>query len=158
MTNRNLIIAAIIALIALGAFFYLANRSSTESIEEPAATETTTPAAPVAETPAAQTITYTDDGFSPGTLTVAAGDTVTFVNNSSGRMWVGADEHPTHTEYDGSSTREHCSNGNATSPAVFDQCEGTSAGTSWSFTFTKAGSFNYHNHARAADGGTIIVR
>lgn len=157
MTNRNLIIAAVIALIALGAFFYLANRSTTEPVAE-ATTDTPTPAAPVAETPAAQTITYTDDGFSPSTLTIAAGETVTFVNNSSGRMWVGADEHPTHTEYDGSSTREHCSNGNATSPAVFDQCEGTSAGTSWSFTFTKAGSFDYHNHARAADGGTIIVR
>lgn len=158
MTNRNLIIAAVIALIALGAFFYLANRSTTEPVAEAVETATSTPVAPVAETPAAQTITYTDDGFSPSTLTVAAGDTVTFVNNSSGRMWVGADEHPTHTEYDGTSTREHCSNGTATSPAVFDQCEGVSAGTSWSFTFTKAGSFDYHNHARAADGGTIIVR
>lgn len=158
MTNRNLIIAAIIALIALGVFFFFANRNASApedtSIQQAAAPET--PAEQAA--PVAQTVTYTDDGFSPQTVTIAVGDTVTFVNNSSGRMWVGADEHPTHTEYDGTSTREHCSNGNATSDAVFDQCEGTTAGTSWSFTFTKAGTFDYHNHARAAEGGTVIVR
>lgn len=155
MTNRNLIIAAIIALIALGAFFFFANRNA--SAPAPVA-ETVVPETPVETTPPAETITFSDDGFSPSTITINAGDTVMFVNNSSSRMWVGADEHPTHTEYDGTSTREHCSNGNATSDAVFDQCEGTTAGSSWSFTFKKAGTFKYHNHTRASEGGTIIVR
>lgn len=97
-------------------------------------------------------VTYTDEsGFTPDHLTVKAGERVRFVNKSSGKMWVGADEHPTHMEYDGTSLREHC----ATTPrASFDQC---GDGMEYSFTFAKTGSWNYHNHLRPAMAGVVVV-
>lgn len=108
-------------------------------------------------TPAAKTVmvSYTTTGFSPQNVTINSGDTVTFVNNSGGRpMWVAGDEHPTHTEYDSTSRATHCAAGYS-GPTPFDQC-GT--GDSYSFTFNKAGSFNFHNHSAAQFGGTVTVQ
>lgn len=96
-------------------------------------------------------VTYTANGFLPKTLTVHTGDTVTFVNESGRALWVGSDVHPTHTLYDGTTLKEHCASG---ANASFDQC-GT--GDTYSFTFTQAGAWKYHNHVQAGDVGTIVV-
>lgn len=145
----------VVIVVVLGAWFAFGRE-----VGAPAETATTTPPATQETAPTADarthTVTYTDEGFAPATLTIALGDTVTFVNESGGDMWVGADEHPTHTSYDGTSTREHCADGTNTTGS-FDQCARSGSGSTWSYTFTKAGTFDYHNHARAADGGTIIV-
>lgn len=117
----------------------------------PATTVTTT----TVTQPSKVTITYGPNGFSPTNITVAPGTTVTWVNNGGGRMWVASDEHPTHTEFDGTSTSQHCANGAPTSSSIFDEC---GAGSSYSFTFTKAGTWDYHNHAQANHGGTVTVR
>lgn len=101
-------------------------------------------------------ITLTDEGFSPNTVTVSVGDTVRFLNQSSRGMWIGADEHPTHTEYDGTSTREHCADGQAIN-GTFDQCSQVPVGEMWEYTFTKAGTFGYHNHVGASSKGTVVV-
>lgn len=98
-------------------------------------------------------VVYTDgNGFTPDNISVKIGDTVKFINKSSGKMWVGSDVHPTHTDYDGTSLRDHCATG--ATPA-FDQC---ASGAEYSFTFTKTGSFNYHNHARATMKGVVVVK
>lgn len=115
--------------------------------------ETMGPAGEQGAVPAATVVTYTDAGFSPKTVTVPVGTTVRFVNNSTRSMWVGSDDHPAHTKYDGTTLRDHCA-----SKTSFDQCAGEPAGTSYEFTFTKAGSFGYHNHTRANDGGTVVVQ
>ncbi|MDY6765936.1 MAG: hypothetical protein SVW77_01080 [Candidatus Nanohaloarchaea archaeon] len=95
------------------------------------------------------TVSYSSDGFSPQQLTVQRCDTVRWESSGAG-MWVGSDRHPTHTQYDGSSVNQHCPNqGDA-----FDQC---STGATYSFTFEKTGEFGYHNHVRAAHGGTVVV-
>lgn len=114
-------------------------------------------AAPASDTPATQnneagntggeeqttgtTITYTADGFKPTSLEVKRGTTVTFKNDSSFPMWVATDPHPQHTEYPG-----------------FDANKAFTAGQSYSFTFDNAGSWGFHNHLRAGDMGTIVVR
>ncbi len=103
------------------------------------------------------TVTYTEQGFSPQSVSIGVGDTVHFVNSSSHSMWVGVDEHPTHTKYDGTSTKEHCEQGKNTN-GTFDACAPLSAGTSYGFKFTKSGTFPYHNHVRAASVGTVIVK
>ncbi|HYD93442.1 MAG TPA: hypothetical protein VEB18_03260 [Candidatus Paceibacterota bacterium] len=98
------------------------------------------------------TITYTDAGFSPETITVRKGATITFVDESpTNEMWVGADEHPSHTGYDGTSKDEHCPNTDNTS---FDQC---GVGSTYSFTFTKVGVFTYHNHREDDHHGHVVV-
>ncbi|KND50350.1 MAG: hypothetical protein AB202_01695 [Parcubacteria bacterium C7867-007] len=166
--KKTLIAIAIFIVLAAIAYFAFTN---TAAAPVPTATDvvsTTTTGVMGAMTPSdggapssvntsgGATVSYTDAGFSPKTINVKVGDTVKFVNNSANRMWVGADEHPTHTGYDGTSTQEHCSDGKATG-GTFDQCSGGPAGTTYSFTFTKAGSFDYHNHARASDAGTVVV-
>lgn len=96
------------------------------------------------------TVRFTDNGFNPSTLTIQKGEEVVFLDESSRTMWVATDNHPTHTKYDGTSLRSHCSG----STDTFDQCE---TGSSFSFTFNKTGSFGYHNHKPFVSGGTIIV-
>lgn len=99
------------------------------------------------------TIVYSDAGFSPQTLTIKKGTTVTFVNQSTHEMWIGSDEHPSHTGYDGTSRETHCAPG-YTGAAPLDQC---GPGSSFSFTFNEVGSWGYHNHREDDDHGTIVV-
>lgn len=99
----------------------------------------------------AATITYTDDGFSPDSVTILRGDTVRFVNESSDRMWVGSDIHPTHSLYP-EKTSGDCLG------SSFDQCRASVNGESWEFTFDKVGEWRYHNHVRASKRGFVIVK
>jgi len=101
------------------------------------------------------TVTYTENGFSPTSVTVQSGDTVVFVNDSNSGMWVGADQHPTHTNYDGTNLSQHCNNNGA---QPFDSCTEIQTGNSWSFTFDKTGEWGYHNHVAPRDTGTVIVQ
>jgi plastocyanin len=99
-------------------------------------------------------VRYTANGFEPKSVTVVKGTAVTFINDTSGPMWVGADEHPTHTNYDGTSRATHC-DGAYSGTTPFDQCQN---GSTYTFVFTKAGTFGYHNHSAAQAEGTIIVQ
>ncbi len=150
MNTRTLIAVIIVVLVALGGYFLLSTRASAPEPVQEDATQTTSPSEGTA------IVTYTDGGYSPATLSIKVGDTVRFVNNAGSGMWTASDEHPTHTEFDGSSTREHCTDNSATGGA-FDACHQVAPGDSYEFTFTKAGTFNYHNHARANHGGSITV-
>jgi plastocyanin len=96
-------------------------------------------------------VTLTDDGFSPETLTIKAGQTVTFVNQSNGGMWVTSDPHPTHQGYSGTTKSQHCPD---TEGVAFDEC---TVGDSYTFTFQKVGSWGYHNHVLDEQHGTIVV-
>ncbi|MBI5470532.1 hypothetical protein HY968_04430 [Candidatus Kaiserbacteria bacterium] len=99
------------------------------------------------------TVTYTGSGFSPASVTIKQGGTVTFVNQGGDRMNVASDPHPQHSGYDGTSRNSHCAPG-YTGEKPFDEC---AAGSSYSFTFTKVGSWGYHNHFNEEDGGVVNV-
>jgi plastocyanin len=99
------------------------------------------------------TVTYTDQGFSPKSVTVKAGQSVTFVDKASVPMWVASAPHPDHTGYDGTSRTTHCAAG-YTGPAPFDEC---TTGASYTFTFNKVGTWPYHNHLSSSDFGTVVV-
>jgi len=88
----------------------------------------------------ANVVEITDDGFEPSTLTVSSGDEVTFKNGSSDDAWPASDVHPTHQLYPG-----------------FDAKKPLLSGQAYSFTFTKAGSWGYHNHLEPDEQGTIVV-
>ncbi len=100
--------------------------------------------------PTSARVTYNGSSFSPASVTIKKGGTVTFTS-TAGNMWVASDEHPTHTEYNGTSRQQHCPD---TSRTAFDQC---TPGTSYSFTFNKAGTWDYHNHLQASAGGVVKV-
>lgn len=95
--------------------------------------------APVSQ-PAAATVTYTASGFSPRSVTVKSGSTVAFKNESSGELWVASDPHPIHTGLLG-----------------FDAKKGIASGQTYSFTFTKAGTFGFHDHLNPSHTGTVVV-
>ena len=76
---------------------------------------------------------------------------MTFESIDGSRMWVASDPHPSHTGYSGTTKQQHCPD---VQGVAFDQC---SIGPSYSFVFQKIGTWGYHNHASANDGGTVIV-
>lgn len=83
-------------------------------------------------------VRYTATGFSPKTLSIKKGDTVTFTNETQNSMSVASDPHPTHTDLSG-----------------FDQKGQLGA---YSYTFTTTGTWGYHNHRNASHTGTIVVQ
>lgn len=93
-------------------------------------------------------VTYTQDGFSPSTLTIKKGDTVVFKNESQEGMWTASADHPTHAKYP---TTGGCAG------STFDACKGITSGDSWSFQFDEKGGWTYHNHLNPGKTGKIIV-
>jgi len=100
------------------------------------------------------TVRYTDSGYDPKTVTISAGDTVTFINESSRLMWTASKTHPVHRLYPGSNISK-C--GTAEEDTIFDACEGTPSGSTWSFVFNEVGDWRYHNHVSTGRTGTISV-
>jgi len=104
--------------------------------------------------PVVHTVEITETGFSPRTLEVSSGDTVTWINKDSSKHWPASAVHPTHTVYPGSSIQK-C--GSSEAGDIFDACTSLSQGETYGFTFNEKGSWNYHNHLRPSRTGTIIV-
>lgn len=162
MKGKTIGIIVIVIVLIIGGWYLLSNNpanapaTTTEQSQTPVPdTKNTTTVAPATTqaSPASVTIAYTNQGFSPKSVTVPADTTVIFVNQTGENMWVASAPHPTHQAYDGTAVREHCAAGYR-GPAPFDQC---ASGDNFSFTFLKTGEWKYHNHADAADFGTIIV-
>lgn len=118
-----------------------------------ASTTTNTTSSSGTGAPMTATVTYDGNSFSPSTVTVRAGGTVSFTD-TSGTMWIASDPHPVHNGYDGTTRQQHCASG-YTGAAPFDEC---SAGSSFSFTFKKIGSWGYHDHLNSGARGTIVVQ
>lgn len=91
--------------------------------------------------PMTANVTYNGVNFSPTSVEIRQGGTVTFVNTSSGQMWVASGPHPTHTIY-----------------PEFDQKAAVGNGGMYSFTFEKAGEWKYHNHRNPSAFGTVVVK
>lgn len=136
MNNKIIIAVIVVAVIALGGYF-LFKRSYQSPITQ--------------ETPPAEqeVVTYSDSGYSPGTLTIKVGATVVFKNESSRSMWTASAIHPIHRAYP---TTGGCIG------STFDACQGIQPSGSWSFKFDIAGTWKYHNHLSPGDTGTIVVK
>ncbi len=169
MNSKGLLVVAVVIIILAGGGWYLyAHKTpapapadtSTAAMENTQPAETTSSTTGVALDVSAGatvgsktvTVTYTDQGFSPKSVTINKGDTVQFVDKRTQPMWVASDVHPTHEGYSGTTRSAHCPDTAGTS---FDQC---SPGMGYSFTFAKVGTWNYHNHIAAGDVGTVVVK
>lgn len=86
-------------------------------------------------------VVYSESGFSPESLEVNIGDTVTFVNLAPEQMWVASAFHPTHLLY-----------------SEFDAKIAIGKGEKYEFTFVKEGIWGYHNHMRPLVVGKITVK
>lgn len=145
-----ILVVVAIALAAIG-WMVLGSNSDPEPASDtastqPAQTEEVDQAAPNdsgddSTLGATHTVTYTNDGFSPATLTINQGDTVKFVNQSNRDFQPASNDHPEHTLYPG-----------------FDAGDEIDPGGSYEFTFERVGTWGYHNHELEGHTGTIVVR
>lgn len=145
---RILIIGVLAVVVAIGGWIAINKGYSSQSsvtdisvkTEEvlPAADSETTQSQ---ETPQSLEVFYTSESFSPSSLEINAGDTITFINKSNFPMWVASNPHPIHTNLSELDNRKSVANG----------------GT-YKFTFEVVGEYSYHNHLNSGDGGTIIVK
>jgi plastocyanin len=104
---------------------------------------TTSSAQPASEGSSEVTITYSSDGFSPSSVKVNSGGTVTWANNSTKEVEIGANPHPIHTG------NKEVSGGEFVLKLA--------SGEKSSVTVTKTGTFGYHNHLDSSQGGSITV-
>lgn len=148
--NKNvLLVLAAVVIVGLGLFMFMGSDKDDKSAKK--STNETSQAAneesqqvedqPVAKSGDSVAISYTDDGFEPENVTIEAGASVIFVNNSSRSMWVASDDHPTHTDM-----------------PEFDEKQGIEPGKSYEFTFDEVGEWGYHDHLRSSEGGVVTVQ
>lgn len=143
--NKWIVVSLVVAVVAVATWLM---RKDGSEMAGPTATPTPTVSPTPTPTPATPLVTYTDSGYSPATVTVKKGETVTWKNNSSHSMWTASALHPTHSIYP---TTGGCLG------STFDACAGIAAGATWSFKFDAAGTWKYHNHVDSSHYGTVIV-
>lgn len=85
-------------------------------------------------------IKMTDAGFVPDTVRIAPGSMVVFENADTTDHWPASNPHPVHTIL----------------PAL-DPRHPVTPGDTWSFAFTSAGTWHFHDHLYPNFTGTIIV-
>ncbi|MEK7536607.1 MAG: cupredoxin domain-containing protein [Patescibacteria group bacterium] len=89
-------------------------------------------------------IMYTAIGFSPSEVTLKNGGKITWINKGNREIKIGVNPHPIHT-----GNRE-ISGGDFTLDLM--------PGDQKTVVILKTGTFDYHDHLNAGEGGTIIVQ
>lgn len=128
--NKNLLLIIVVLVVVGAALFFMRGGLQEEAIAPDIESETEVEAV----------VRYTESGYAPRSLRVEAGTEVVFLNESSESMWTASNVHPAHQALPG-----------------FDALEGFSEGESYSYTFTRTGVWQYHNHLNPRYGGEIIV-
>ena len=135
--RRSGILAIIVLIILVAAAAFAINHKSTN---KPSQTNSNTNSSSTSSSsgnqPLTGTINIKNMMFTPSQITVAKGGTVTWTNN----------DNTTHTVIDDLS--------NVGGPASGD----IPPGGTYSFTFTKTGSFQYHCQIHPSMRGTIVVK
>lgn len=90
--------------------------------------------------PGNHTVVVTFDGFSPSTITIKQGETISFINKGDDDHWPASDGHPVHDNY-----------------PQFDSKRPIRPGGSWTFKFDKVGKWGYHDHLYPGSRGSVIV-
>lgn len=115
--------------------------STTSTTPNPSTSGGSATATPTTNPRKTYTISYTADCYTPNTLSIKAGDTVIFKNNTTNKnMYPATDNHPTHTIYAG-----------------FDTGKDIGPGQSFSFTFNRIGAWGFHDHNKPNCDGVITV-
>lgn len=81
-----------------------------------------------------------DDGFTPPPIPVPKGTAVIFQNKGSRSHWPASAVHPTHELLPG-----------------FDALRGIPPGESYVYTFTKPGTWKFHDHLNPSHTGSVTV-
>ncbi|MFZ6036115.1 MAG: cupredoxin domain-containing protein [Patescibacteria group bacterium] len=140
MNNKTIATVLIILVIVVGGalvWYFMQDESSTTNTN----TNTTTNTAPqvVREQPPANTVWIENGSFNPSVVTVSAGETVTWVNKDMIARKVASDPYP----------------GNSDLPELLS--DELQQDDSYTFTFTTAGEFGYHDDLNPIKKGKVIV-
>ncbi|HEY4964549.1 MAG TPA: cupredoxin domain-containing protein, partial [Candidatus Saccharimonadales bacterium] len=140
--NMKAFIIALVAAIVIGGGGYLALHKSSSTTPMSTTSSSTSPSqdsTPTTNQSASDTITFDGSKFSPATITVKSGTTVTIKNTSANDMRLNSNPHPVHTD-------------------DVDLNVGlVSAGQSKTFVATKVGSFGFHDHLDPSIQGRITI-
>lgn len=106
----------------------------------PSGQNTGTP--PSSTTPEAKTVTVTieNNKLNPESVEINVGDSVVWLNKDTAKHHIASDPHPSHTALPG-----------------FESVD-LNVSQTYSFKFTKAGSWGYHDHLNPSIKGTVIVK
>jgi plastocyanin len=159
--NKTILGVIVVIVVVVGAVFFMNQKADAPTSENNQQTPTPSPTptpvpnptpgpsdapvptptpTPTSTAPKTYDISATDAGYTPATLTIKKGDTVKFTNNGTKLNWPASAPHPTHTDY-----------------PEFDPKKGIAVGSSWSFTFTKTGTWRFHDHLNPTHFGSITV-
>lgn len=139
--NSKILIGAVILIVVIGAIVLIVNK---EGYQAPAA-ETQSPSnvssSNEEKTISAEqaTVTLSQSGFEPATVTVKAGTRVIWTNSSGKLATVDSAGHPAHLAYPPLNLGEF------------------SDGSQVSVVFDKTGTYKYHNHLSPSQTGTVVV-
>jgi plastocyanin len=143
MRRSVIAVIVIIIILAVAGFIVRGNKSDTSTNNSQTSTNNTQPKSNSTSNSqnsnnqsSANTVSIANMAFTPPQITVNKGDSVTWTNNDS----------MTHTVVDDLS--------NVGGPNSGD----IAPGSSYSFTFTKTGSFQYHCSIHPSMRGTIVVK
>jgi plastocyanin len=136
MRRSGLVLIIILIILIAAVAVALTHKSSPSTNNSQNNTNNNSTTANSNSQPATGTINIRNMMFTPSQITVAKGGTVTWTNN----------DNTTHTVIDDLS--------NVGGPASGD----IAPGSSYSFTFTKTGSFQYHCRIHPSMRGTIVVK
>src|SRR3989344_5596916 len=114
---------------AAGGQFLQLEPSAGPPVPTPSVAAPTAGDAPAAVPTDVVTISMTDTGFVPPQGTINSGTGVRFVNDGQTQPWPASAVHPTHEIL-----------------PEFDSKQGVATGDDYSYTFTKTGTWNFHDH------------
>lgn len=138
------VIVLLILVAAGGAWAYFATKPSETAGDAKTDTSTnnesnTPPVNDETGQETAATITATDDGFTPDTVTIKKGQSIKVVNNSSSSIEFSSADHPTHLQDPELNMSE------------------LAPGESGTITPENVGTHGYHDHLHATHTGKIVV-
>lgn len=145
--SRNLVIGIVVVLVLIVGGWYLTKpkQQAPEAPQPTPAPATTEGAAPSPASEGAMMkkeanlVKITSSGFSPQTLTIKLGDSVTWENDDSENHTVNSAPHPTHTAY----------------PSL--NLGVIKPGDQKSLTFPTTGTYKYHDHLNPSLTGSVTV-
>lgn len=131
---KKIVIFLIILILLVAGLFIWKTKIATQS------PHTLTEANRSKQLPKEATITLTKDGFSPREVTIQTGGAVRWHNASGDKQTVNSDDYP--------SNQKH----KELNFGVFTN------GSSVTYTFTKTGTYGYHNQFKPEQKGKVIVK
>ena len=144
--SRNVVIAGVVILVlVVGGWFFTRPKQTvtpevSQSTQESSSSESATSAASSgAQMVEKNIVSINVGGFSPKTITIKTGESITWTNNDSENHTVNSDPHPTHTLYS------------------FLNAGLIKPGDKKTVMFERAGKYTYHDHLNPSLTGSVTV-